>query len=127
MTELNPGFLETYQWYRTQHEMPARDAATYADSDLRLKKLLGSGEYRIRWEHDPDLDLSWEEDATERARLNKQINDGELEHVGVVLERRHVCDRCNHETWEHVDSLWGIIIAPGDTATQRYFEAGLDF
>jgi hypothetical protein len=63
----------------------------------------GCDTIRFRWVYDDDLDLSWDEDGS----IREGLESGRLEAFGCILEQR--CKACGE--WEHVDSLFGIIVA----------------
>lgn len=120
-------FQRCYRLYREELQLPAADAVRFARNDLKLSELC-DGDYRVRWEYDQDFELDWDfPSLKDEEEVRRQLREGELEALGVILERRHICDRCDHETWEHVDSLWGIVLGPDDHAMRRYHEVSLDF
>lgn len=69
--------------------------------------------YRVQIIHDdafePEGSIATGDDAADAAYVQRFI-DGELTAVGVIVDRLiPPCQHCGRgETWEHVDSLWGI-------------------
>lgn len=85
---------------------------------------------RVRWVADEHYEigaytLSTDTDTAVRdAELAEveALERGDLVAVGCIMETR--CPHC--EEWRVVDSLWGIVIEPGeDAAKEFYIESGL--
>lgn len=111
-------FLAAYRFFREMGESAQR-AAVMASRELRLKAAIASGEIRVRWEDDLDSEDPWIDDELTRRR----IEDGRYTMRGVIIERLKKCSHCQHEEWEQMDSLWGIVLdEKDDNKYQRYVE-----
>ena len=116
VTEFHSSFLSSYGHFRSRC-VPAWHAIGLATNELILRELCATEGYRIRWEYDPDVDLSWAEDE-DRARMERELQEGSLECLGVILER------CIADEWEVVDALWGILLYVKDQEREkRLYEA----
>lgn len=125
-----PELQKLYRLYRERLGANALAALRLARDDIRLTELCADGGYRIRWESDEDFSLDdWDySPEADKERDRKKFQTGEWEALGVILERRRVCGECQHEMWEHVDSLWGIVLDDQDhQLIRRLHEVDLDF
>lgn len=78
---------------------------------------------RLRWEYDPDPDLSYLEQVDDDGSpLFPNTDPNSVVSLGATLEK--FCDKCNQ--WEDVDSLWGVDFIdhdPYETGTYAIGEA----
>jgi hypothetical protein len=118
MNTFNSAFLTSYRFFREQGETATR-AAVMASREQRLRAAIADGSVRVRWVDDDDHDI-----LSDDPTMRRRIAEGRYEVQGMIIERRKQCSECGHVEWEHVDSLWGIVLdtKPPESGYRRYLE-----